>query len=122
MPCVSCGYDLTGITLGSRCPECGSVVRFGGPDLPGSGKAVTSLVLGILSIVGCFVYGLPAIIMGGLAIIFAQIAKSDIRSNKVSANSRGLATAGFVCGIIGTSLGVVYVGFFVIIIFMAMLP
>lgn len=122
MPCVSCGYDLTGITLGSRCPECGSVVRFGGPDLPGSGKAVTSLVLGILSIVGCMIYGLPAIIMGGLAIIFAQIARTDMRSNKVSPNSRGLATAGLVCGIIGTSLGVLYVGFFAVMIFMVTRP
>ena len=122
MPCISCGYDLTGITLGSRCPECGGEVRYGGPNLPGSGKAVTSLVLGILSIFGCVFYGLPAIVMGGLAIVFAQIAKANIRSNKVSPGSRGLATAGLVCGIVGTSLGVIYVGFFVTVLFLFSRP
>lgn len=58
------------------------------PSQPYHGYAIASLVLGILSF---FCFG---IIAGGLAIVFAAIAKSN-------GNKSGMATAGLVCGIIG---------------------
>ncbi|TVQ61360.1 MAG: hypothetical protein EA378_09095 [Phycisphaerales bacterium] len=27
LPCVSCGYNLTGLNYGDRCPECGTPIR-----------------------------------------------------------------------------------------------
>ena len=58
---------------------------------PHQGMAIASLVLGILSF---FCFG---IISGGLAIVFACIAKAN-------GNKSGMATAGLVCGIIGVVL------------------
>lgn len=61
------------------------------PTQPYQGFAIASLVLGILSF---FCFG---IIAGGLAIVFATIAKNN-------GNKSGMATAGLVCGIIGVVL------------------
>lgn len=62
----------------------------------GDEKAIASLVLGIVSIVGIF-FGLSLIglICGIVAIILGNQARRE--------GGGGIATAGFVCGIIGTS-------------------
>lgn len=116
--CVQCGYNLTGVAIGSTCPECGRVVAtsFHAQMLPTSGKAITSLVLGICSIPVCILYGIPAIICGVLAIIFARIAKAQVEEGKAGSNSKGMATAGLICGIIGLGLGLLYVGGIIIFI------
>ncbi len=84
--CVQCGYNLTGVAIGSKCPECGRTVApsFHSQTLPTSGKAVASMVLGICSIFGCGLYGLPSIVCGPLAIIFSVLAK---KSRSVRARS-----------------------------------
>ena len=108
--CIQCGYNLTGAMIGSTCPECGRRVApsFHGQTLPTSGWSVASLVLGICSIPACTIYGIPAIICGVLGIFFAGKAKSQIRSGQAGGSSQGLATAGFICGIIGLCLGLLY--------------
>ncbi len=67
-----------------------------------SGKAVTSAILGALSVF-CFVIlfflGLPAIILGALAI-------KDIGRNERALGGRGLAITGLVLGIVGSLLGI----------------
>lgn len=107
--CPNCYHNLTGATIGAQCPECGLVVGAGIAgsltQKPTSGKAVAALVLGILSIMGCASYGLLSIICGPLAILFAKQARAEVMQNAVSASSQGIATAGFVCGIIGTIMG-----------------
>lgn len=118
--CVQCGYNLTGVAIGANCPECGRVVApsFHSQMLPTSGKAITSMVLGICSIPMCVLYGVPAMICGVLAIIFSRIAKAQIQQGEAGANSKGMATAGMICGIIGLGLGLVYiciVGAFIIV-------
>ena len=62
----------------------------------GDEKAIASLVLGIISIVSIF-FGLSLIglICGIIAIILGNRARRE--------GGGGIATAGFVCGIIGTS-------------------
>lgn len=117
--CVQCGYNLTGVAIGSTCPECGRVVApsFHSQMLPTSGKAVASLVLGICSIPVCLLYGIPAIICGILAIIFARIAKAQVRAGEVNLTSTGMATAGMICGIVGLCLGLIYVGGIAIFLF-----
>jgi len=63
-----------------------------------SGNAVASLVLGILSVIGCFFFtGIPAIICGALGL--SAIGKSNGRLG-----GKGMAIAGLVTGGIGTVL------------------
>ncbi len=70
------------------------------------GKAITALIVGILSCVGafCFYPGwMIGLICGILAIVFGALAKSGVK--------RGIAIAGMVLGIVGTSLcGVLLLG------------
>jgi hypothetical protein len=63
---------------------------------PTSGKATTSLVLGIVSLVACgLLLGIPAMIVG-------RQAKREIRESGGRLSGDGLATAGIVTGLIGT--------------------
>lgn len=65
-----------------------------------NGKAIASLVLGILSCVGAITYmigWLIGLVCGIIAIVFGAKAKKQ-------KEQRGIAIAGFVLGIIGTSL------------------
>jgi hypothetical protein len=77
--------------------------------MPGSGMAVASLVLGIVSIPTCVCLAVPSLICGPLAIIFYVIAKKQIDSGAYSKQSGGMALAGLICGIIGTLLGLSWV-------------
>ncbi len=84
---------------------------YGGYVAPPNQKdAVTSLVLGIVSLVMCgFVTGIPAMILG-------RRAKREIEASGGALGGAGLATAGFVTGLIGTLLtcltGLLVVGVF----------
>lgn len=121
--CAGCGYDLTGVPLGGECPECGMPVSksFQAMRQPGSGMAVASMVLGIVSIPACICYGIPGLPCGILAIIFYFQVKKDIKTGKVGAHVHGQAMAGLICGIIGTALGTIGVGFLVFVMIMSML-
>ena len=122
--CPNCGYNLTGVRLGSSCPECNLVIgrgALGGGQQPTSGYAVASLVLGIRSItIGCGTYGVLSAICGPLALVYESRAGEQIRAGGVSASSGRLKTAGFVTGLIGTIVGAIAIvliaGFFVLII------
>jgi len=107
--CCNCGYDLTGAVIGGLCPECGGAVNpaFKVHTLPTSGRAIASLVLGIVSIpmaIGC--YGLFGIVCGILAIVFWNVTKTELANGTRGGSSVGLAKAGLICGIIGLSIGV----------------
>jgi hypothetical protein len=65
-----------------------------------SGKAVTALVCGILSIVICGGLVVPAV----LAIVFGVQGRREIDSSNGRLTGRGMATAGLVLGIIGLAL------------------
>lgn len=70
-----------------------------------NGKATASLVLGIISIVfvmGTFYTSWIGLILGILAIILGNKARKETPG--------GIATAGFVCGIVGTALRAVLCG------------
>lgn len=108
MRCQNCQADLAGATLGGHCPRCGTpIVSSGYPAGQSSGKAVASLVLGIISIPVCLCCGLLGVILGPLAIMFGKQAKNDIAAGTASPNSAGMASAGIICGTIGTVLGTV---------------
>jgi len=118
--CLKCGYDLTGVAIGSLCPECGAAVvpAFQSTSMPVSGKAVASLVLGIVSIPLCVCLGVPSLICGALALYFAKVARDDIAAGMFSEQSRGMATAGMICGLIGLGLSILHLGYFVTAIVM----
>jgi ribosomal protein S27AE len=125
--CSRCGYNLTGVSLGGTCPECGASVSasFHQNQAPASGKAITAMVLGISSLPlffggvcgGVGVGGLVALPAAVLAIGFWYAARKDIQRRTVSASSNGMAIAGLVCGSIGgvlsLSCAAAIVGFFV---------
>lgn len=100
-----CGYNLTGVAIGSVCPECGSGVDqslfASGQSAPTNGKAITSMVLGICSIVTCCCPGLLLAILG---LIFGSIAMGEIKSGQYAQNSQGFALAGLWCSGIGLVL------------------
>jgi hypothetical protein len=62
-----------------------------------SGKAVASLVLGLLSFCLLLFAGIPAAILGGLAL-------GDVRRGRGRVKGQGLAIAGLVLGLFGTLL------------------
>ena len=94
------------------CPDCRRdvLVAKSGPDafdefgpayageVKTSRKAITSLVLGLLSFCLCLFTGIPAIIFGSLAL-------SDIGKGRGRIKGKGMALAGIITGSIGT-LGV----------------
>ena len=77
---------------------------------PNSSKATTSLILGIVSVVMCGLFlGIPAMIV-------SRQAKREIRESQGRLGGEGLATAGFVTGLIGTIWSVVGAILFVLLI------
>lgn len=79
------------------------------------------LVLGILSIVGCFCYLIPGLIMGIIAIVLAKTGTHmyNANPNLYSTASFNNLKAGKVCGIIGvilTSVAFIFIGIYVLIV------
>jgi hypothetical protein len=73
------------------------------PPPPTSSKAITSLVLGVLSIFLCGLFtGIPAIFVG-------ISARRSIRASEGRESGDGLAVGGIVAGIVGTVISVVAV-------------
>jgi len=71
-----------------------------------SGHAIASMVLGIASIPMCMAYGIPSLVCGILAVVFAGTAQRDIAAGRASAQSAGMAKAGRICGWIGIGLSI----------------
>ncbi|GGH30211.1 DUF4190 domain-containing protein [Paenibacillus segetis] len=88
------------------------------PQAKTSGKAITSLVLGIISLItlplgGIIVLGIIGFFSGIVAIVFSSLSFKEIK--RVQVRGRGMAIAGLVCGIVATTVNVlVFVIFFVI--------
>lgn len=117
--CTTCGYNLTGVAIGSTCPECGSKVD---PSLlasqaPTSGKAIAAMVLGICSIpAACMSYGILGLPCAVIGLILWHLAKKELAGSTGSA--AGMNTAGLVTSIIGLSFSVIGVGLIAFFILM----
>lgn len=110
--CPACGYNLTGATIGTTCPECGTMVGQGlvaEHTLPTSLRAVLALLLGVLSVMGWWSWGAWCFLAGPVAVQLALQAKVKAARGEISAASGGVAQVGLVCGFIGTAFGVVTV-------------
>ncbi|MEM1354840.1 MAG: DUF4190 domain-containing protein [Planctomycetota bacterium] len=116
--CPHCGINLQGHSIGQACPGCGKTINSlqpgGGQST--SGKATAALVLGICSIVGCLFYGIPGLICGILAVIFAGQVRREIASGQLSPSLLGQANAGRICGWVGLGLSSVWLLLFVVYI------
>lgn len=79
----------------------------GRPELP---NATAVLVLGIISIVGCFCYGTVGFICGIIAIVLASKAKKllDLNPDMYSEGSIKNMKAGRTCAIIGLILSALF--------------
>jgi hypothetical protein len=73
------------------------------PTAKRSGRAMTSLILGIISIPAGFV-PIAGWILGVTAIVLGATARTDIRRSGLM--GEGQATAGIVCGAVGIAIGV----------------
>lgn len=73
------------------------------------------LVLGIISIVGCFCYGLVGLITGIVALVLAKKdrARYNVNPNMFTESSYKNLNAGRVCAIIGTIISSLCILFFV---------
>ena len=82
------------------------------------------LVLGILSIVTCFCYGIIGLILGVIALIFAKKDTALYNSNPELYTGFENLKTGKICAIIGTILSSLYLTLIVIYIFFlgVMLP
>lgn len=69
------------------------------------GKAVASLICGIVGILLCCCYGLPGVILGVVAIVLAVLSKKDNMDT-----FPGLAIGGLICGVIAIVAGVTFIG------------
>ncbi len=77
----------------------------GGMPPKTSGMAVASLVLGIIGAIPCF-WG--CLVFSILGIVFGQLGKKDVRDSGGAKKGAGLAQWGFILGVVGVVLGVVY--------------
>jgi len=93
--CPVCGRELVvpSASKGAPVPE---MPEFTPLESATSGKAIASLVLGLLSLVLCLLTGVPAIILGSLGL-------SDISNSKGRLGGRGLAIAGISLGAVGST-------------------
>ena len=72
---------------------------YGYPPQPRtSGKAMGAMIVGIASIVVCYV----GVLIGPVAIVLAVLGKKDIKKSNGAQTGEGMATAGLITGIIGT--------------------
>ncbi len=79
-------------------------------------NSVAVLVLGILSIVFCWCYGVIGLILGIIALVLAGKAKGLYNANPeiYSLGSYKNLKAGRICGIIGISLSALYLIFIIL--------
>lgn len=102
LTCVACGYNLTGVTIGGKCPECGADVDaslYAAGSAPPNGFAITSLVIGIIALVGaCCCWGG---FLGVPGLIFGVLAMNQIKTGNYNTASRGMAIAGIICNALG---------------------
>jgi len=70
--------------------------------------AITALVLGIVAFPGICCWGIPAVILGIVAIVLGRMALGRIRAAGGTIGGRGLAQAGWICGLVAAILGGIY--------------
>ncbi len=83
-------------------------------------NATAVLVLGIISIVGCFCYGVLGSICGIIALVLASkdMRRYSLEPARYTASSYNNLKAGRICAIIGTIMSAIYIVIIIIAIAM----
>lgn len=76
-------------------------------------NSTTSLVLGILSIVTCWCYGLPGIILGVIGFILGNKSIKEHNEDPYLYEGIGNAKAGKITSLIGVILSILFIGYIV---------
>lgn len=81
-------------------------------------NATATLVLGIISIVGCFCYGIVGLVCGIIAMVLANkdLAKYKANPTAWTVSSYNNLKAGRICAIIGIILSALYIVYVIFII------
>lgn len=82
-------------------------------------NATAVLVLGIVSIVGCFCYGIPGLVCGIISVVLSgkDLKLYNADPSLYTPGSLSNLKSGRICGIIGMSLSAAYLAFLIIYIF-----
>jgi hypothetical protein len=112
--CFACKYDVSGLPVGGRCPECGTRVIDAALVKRHHGMAKAALILGILSLLTWWIYFLLPALLGFTGLLLARRAKREIRGGKGAVASVGMATAAEACCWVALSFAVVFLGILVI--------
>jgi hypothetical protein len=78
--------------------------------------AIASLVLGIVAIPGICCYGILGVAFGVTAIVLGRVALRKIRAANGMIGGRGLAQAGWICGLVAAVLGGLYAIFNIVLL------
>ena len=102
------------------CSNCGYILDTNNNMYPvqkpiTNGLAIASMVLGIVSFLGC------GCLTGILAIILAKIAKGQIRMSNGQQEGEGFATAGLILGIVATIMTILFIILYIAIFGVAFL-
>ncbi len=100
--CLHCGYALEN----EGYIETGIV-----ENNPNKGKAVASMVLGIISCALCWGYGVLGLVPGIIGLVFATKLRKDPDTFK---KNTGILNAGLICSIIGIVLSGLILCFYTI--------
>ena len=76
---------------------CGLIRRNNDMEIRNSSKAVASLVCGILSLFIPFL----GFMLGAMSIVFGILSRNEIHQSEGKLIGKGMAIAGFICGIVG---------------------
>lgn len=126
--CRKCGYNLTGVTIGARCPECGepAIPVLPSDILPTNALALSSMLTGILSIpfvissCMCMGFGsIPGMICATLSLILAHYGAKQIKTGVYTDSSKTMILVGRICGGIGLGIGLLTFGAVALFIFKA---
>lgn len=79
---------------------------------PVEGRATAALVVGIVAAAGIFCNGVPAVILGPVAIFLGLTAHHRIRASQGTLGGAGMAMAGWILGIAATTIGIFLVVLF----------
>jgi hypothetical protein len=75
---------------------------------PTDGMAIAALILGIVSIPGICCYGIVGLAAGITGIVLGRMSLRKISASGGMIGGRGLAQAGWICGLVGAVLGLLY--------------
>lgn len=107
--CPSCGAPVKGETgepSKEKWPDVSSGAGEPGQKPSMNGKAVTSLVLGILSIPAAYLF-VPGLVCGIIGIVLAVNAIKQVKES--GGRGKRLAVAGLICAIAGTAAASLWV-------------